>query len=38
MRFAKLHLENWRNFTQIDVTLQQKVSIRRISKNSPKIY
>ncbi|MEO8955524.1 MAG: AAA family ATPase [Ktedonobacteraceae bacterium] len=25
MRFAKLHLENWRNFTQIDVTLQQRM-------------
>lgn len=25
MRFSKLHLENWRNFTHVDVALQQRV-------------
>lgn len=25
MRFAKIHLENWRNFTRIDVPLQQRM-------------
>lgn len=25
MRFSKLHLENWRNFTYVDVPLQQRV-------------
>lgn len=25
MRFLKLHLENWRNFTRLDVVLQQRV-------------
>ncbi|MBV9705797.1 MAG: AAA family ATPase [Chloroflexi bacterium] len=25
MRFAKLHLENWRNFTHVDVPLQQRM-------------
>ncbi len=25
MRFAKMHLENWRNFTRVDVPLQQRM-------------
>ena len=25
MRFAKIHLENWRNFTRVDVPLQQRM-------------
>jgi predicted ATPase len=25
MRFAKIHLENWRNFTHVDVPLQQRM-------------
>jgi predicted ATPase len=25
MRFSKLHLENWRNFTRVDVSLQQRM-------------
>ncbi len=25
MRFAKIHLENWRNFTRVDVSLQQRM-------------
>jgi len=25
MRFTKIHLENWRNFTHVDVMLQQRV-------------
>lgn len=25
MRFSKIHLENWRNFTRVDVPLQQRV-------------
>jgi predicted ATPase len=25
MKFAKIHLENWRNFTRVDVSLQQRV-------------
>jgi predicted ATPase len=25
MRFAKIHLENWRNFTRVDVALQQRM-------------
>jgi predicted ATPase len=25
MRFAKIHLENWRNFTRVDVPLLQRM-------------
>src|SRR5436305_5839390 len=25
MRFTKIHLENWRNFTHVDVMLQQRM-------------
>jgi len=25
MRFSKLHLENWRNFTRVDISLQQRM-------------
>src|SRR6266568_8360183 len=25
MRFSKIYLENWRNFTRVDVSLQQRV-------------
>src|SRR5260370_33720708 len=25
MKFTRIHLENWRNFTQVDVALQQRM-------------
>jgi hypothetical protein len=25
MKFARIHIENWRNFTRVDVPLQQRM-------------